>query len=140
MMRALEAFAEFKHHGLKPEDDYVAEHRRGHEAVVAGAPRQGDHKVLSAMADVISALLVTREGAVVDNSDDPALLSEQVTWTWHTYSGLAHGYAWPWLLPGTTEDRAMPGDYLADLGIVVGVTHLAFEKTLERLQQPDIGE
>jgi hypothetical protein len=43
------------------------------------------------------------------------------------------GRAWPWLLPSTTADRTMPGDYVADLGIVVATAHIAFRKTLERL-------
>jgi hypothetical protein len=82
------------------------------------------------MAEVIGDALVA-EGEL--DGDDAQLLAEQVAWTWHTYSGLAHGFAWPWLLPDTTGDRAMPGDYIADLGIVVATAHVAFRKTLERL-------
>jgi hypothetical protein len=43
------------------------------------------------MADVIGRSLAA-EGQP-DVGDDPKLLAEQVTWTWHTYSGLAHGFA-----------------------------------------------
>jgi hypothetical protein len=131
MAQALEAFVEFGSHGLKPDEAYVAEHRRLDRRIREGTPRRGDGSVLLSMADVIGRALVT-EGQL-DVGDDPRLLAEQVTWTWHTYSGLAHGFAWPWLLPGTTADRAMPGDYVADLGIVVATAHIAFRKTLERL-------
>ena len=132
MAQALDAFGQFSSHGLKPDEAYVAEHRRLNRLIREGTPRLGEGSVLLSMADVIGRALATEGQPDVGN--DPELLAEQVTWTWHTYSGLAHGFAWPRLLPSTTADRAMPGDYVADLGIVIATAHIAFRKTLERLR------
>ncbi len=76
---------------------------------------------LKEVARVIGEQLAT---SGFDDSVAPEVFAEHIMWIWHAYSGAAHGFAWPRLLPRT--------DFIADLGLVVPVTHLAFDVAQRR--------
>lgn len=81
------------------------------------------------MACVIGEQLAAGGGADSASRASPEVLAEHITWIWHAYSGAAHGFGWPRLLPGTDS---MAGNFVADLGLVVPVAHLAFDVTIRR--------
>jgi hypothetical protein len=91
----------------------------------------GEGKILSEMALVIAQEMI-RGGYGQPNGQE--LLAEEVEWVWHSYSGVAHGFAWPRRLPTFSGPSVtpMPGDFFAELGFVVSVTHLALKKLAER--------
>lgn len=127
LMRGLNSFAEFEHlASLKPQGAYLEEQRRLNKALQGGAQPAGEATTLKEVARVIGEQLAT---SGFDESAAPDVLAEHIMWIWHAYSGAAHGLAWPWLLPGTDS---MAGDFVADLGVVVPVTHLAFDVTQRR--------
>ncbi len=127
LMQGLNAFAEFEHlASLKPHGGYLEEQRRKNKALQDGSQPAGEAMTLKEVARVIGEQLAT---SGFDDSAAPDVLAEHIMWVWHAYSGAAHGYAWPWLLPGTAS---LAGDFIADLGLVVPVTHLAFDVAQRR--------
>jgi len=126
LMQGLNAFAEFEHLALlKPHGGYLEEQRRKNKALQDGSQPAGEAMILKEVAGVIGEQLVT---SGLDDSP-PGVVAEHIMWIWHAYSGAAHGFAWPWLLPGTAS---LAGDFIADLGFVVPVTHLAFDVAQRR--------
>jgi len=126
LMQGLNAFAEFEHLALlKPHGGYLEEQRRKNKALQDGSQPAGEAMILKEVAGVIGEQLAT---SGLDDSP-PGVVAEHIMWIWHAYSGAAHGFAWPWLLPGTAS---LAGDFIADLGFVVPVTHLAFDVAQRR--------
>jgi len=127
LMQSLDSFAEFEHLvALKPHGGYLDEQRRRNRALQEAHRPAGEAKTLKEVARVIGEQLAT---SGFDDSTVPDVLTEHIMWIWHAYSGAAHGFAWPCLLPGTAS---MAGDFIADLGVVVSVTHLAFDVAQRR--------
>ncbi len=121
LMQGLNSFAEFEHLAfLKPQGGYLEEQRRKNNALQNGSQPAGEAMTLKEVARVIGEQLAT---SGFDDSAAPEVLAEHIMWIWHAYSGAAHGFAWP-LLPRT--------DFIADLGLVVPVTHLAFDVAQRR--------
>jgi len=126
LMRAYSAFEQFKHLSLLvPSADIVATQRERNNAVQGGAEAIGEAKTLMAMATVIVEMLAangydSREG-------EP--FAEVMTWIFHVYSGVAHGFGWPRLVPGS---KSMPGHFLGDVYMVTCVADFAFDVTLRR--------
>lgn len=54
---------------------------------------------------------------------------EHVRWMFHVYSGVAHGFAWPQLVPGT---QSLPGHFISEFTTAASVAHLAADITLRR--------
>lgn len=89
----------------------------------------GEGRLLAKMAAVAAGMLAAqpREGS---DSDDEALVREHVLWIFNVYSGVAHGLGWPRELP--TMDGILPGDWLADVGMVAALGQLAMETARSR--------
>lgn len=49
-------------------------------------------------------------------------------WIFNAYSGKAHGYGWPYLVPHAND---LPGDFVSDLTMLASVTHVAVHVTEE---------
>lgn len=62
----------------------------------------------------------------------PEILRDHASWLWNTYSGLAPVYSWPRLLPGSSHDPNMPGDFPLDFCMVANSCVLAFSAYLDR--------
>ncbi len=112
---------------LSPDPYRLAEPGSELAALAETAPDAPVNLVLSVRAGLTAGEQLATSG--FDDSAAPDVLAEHIMWVWHAYSGAAHGYAWPWLLPGTAS---LAGDFIADLGLVVPVTHLAFDVAQRR--------
>ncbi|SMY01673.1 hypothetical protein [Brevibacterium antiquum] len=113
-----------------PEDlvESMTNHRK--ELWPKGNP-PGDGKIVEGMSAVMHDAL---ELAGVGEELGHEFLTDHVTWLWNTYSGLAHGYFWPRLLPGLAEDdRRIPGDFPLDLHQIATATHMALLAALSRM-------
>lgn len=132
LLRGVKAFAEFKHlQAFKPPKGKLEEIAAQDAALQGGRRVQGEERTLDAMAKHLIEELRDYTDGHGDNLDG---LAEHVSWAWHAYSGAAHGYAWPWeyfAAPGS-----MPGDFVADIGGVVPLAHLAFDLTERRMNEP----
>ena len=127
LMRAYSAFEQFKQLSLLvPPADIVAAQRERNNAVQGGAEAIGEEKTLMAMATVIGELLVTNG---YDSPGGGKSFAELMTWIFHVYSGVAHGFGWPRLVPGS---NSMPGDFMADLYMVTCVADFASDVALRR--------
>jgi len=127
LMRAYNAFEQFKQLNLVPPADIIAAQRERNNVVQSGARAVGEEKILLAMATVIGETL-TANGY---ESPEGSPLTELMTWIFQVYSGVTHGFAWPRLVPGT---NSMPGLFIADLYMVTCVAHIAFDVTLRRMR------
>lgn len=78
----------------------------------------GEAAMLSHMAGIVSAQLAAR------GAQPATIIAEHISWIFDINSGMAHGYGWPRLVPGTQD---LPGHFLADLFMVASVGQLAFE-------------
>lgn len=127
LMQGLNSFAEFEHLALlKPQGGYLEEQRRKDKALRDGSQPAGEAMILKEVARVIGEQLAT---SGFDGPAAPDVLAEHIMWIWHAYSGAAHGYAWPWLL---SDVASLAGDFIADLGLIVPVTHLPFDVAQRR--------
>lgn len=103
-----------------PPPDVLSAQRERAKPVNALGPALGEAKTLQAASLVVVDLRA--RGPLRDDSPAP-MHSEHVAWTFNVYSGLAHGFGWPKLVPGT---KSLPGVFTAELGLIVGVAQLAF--------------
>lgn len=110
---------------LVPPPDVIAGQRARAVTVNRSSKRLGEAKTLQAVARVVGKLLAD---SGYDRTALPAH-GEHLAWTFNTYSGVAHGFGWPRLVPGT--DSA-PGHFLSDLYLVTSTTQLAFEVAQQR--------
>lgn len=131
-MRALNAYAEFEHLLLvRPDDQYLARARQQNAALQDGGRPRGDGAVMTGAAEVIGAALAASPDYPDGNRQ---LQREHVIWLWNTYSGAAHTYAWPLLLPSSGQDRRVPGDYPGDFFMVATTAHIAMLALQSRLR------
>lgn len=117
--QALNRYASFNQlSGLRPPADNLETAKQQNSSLHAGQRAPGDGAVMEGAAQLISeALALTPEY----EDGHKELLREHVIWLWNTYSGVAHTYAWPRLLPGSGEDRRVPGDFY----MIAATTHIA---------------
>jgi len=103
LMRAYEAFEKFKHSGALIPPDHVlrAQRERSREIESWGSPI-GEEKTLLRMTDAVIKTLASRGYP----PETLPIMAEQITWIFHVYSGVSHGFAWPRLVPGS---QSMPG-------------------------------
>ena len=125
LMRAYSAFEQFKQLNLVPPADIMAAQRERNNVVQCGAGAIREEKTLVAMATVIGEML-TANGY---ESPEGWPLAELMTWIFHVYSGVAHGFGWPRLVPGTDS---MPGLFAPEFYMVTCVAQIAFDVTLRR--------
>ena len=130
--QALDCYARFDQlSGLRPDAQYLAKAQQQNVAIQEGRRPPGDGVVMQGAAEAVAAALST----VSEYSDrNRKLLREQVTWLWNTYSGVAHTHAWPRLLPGSGQDRRVPGDFPGDFLMIASTAHIATYSLKSRLQ------
>lgn len=125
LMKASAAFADFDEKSPhRPPRDVSQSWEKLNRAVAAWGRPPGEERFLRSMADTIEAGLLSRGFAAAKGET-----ASHVIRTFHIYSGAAHGFGWPQLLPGT---GSMTGIYVADLSLVASIAHLALVATTER--------
>ena len=125
-------FAEFhQFQALIPDPETVALYERRRVELMRDGRPPREARTLDSMAEVIGELLAAAESAVPSQEDDDlgTLAKEHVRWMFNVYSGVAHGFAWPWLVPHT---ESLPGHFIAEFTTVTNVAHLAADLTLRR--------
>jgi len=130
--RAYTQFAEFKQfHALVPPPDLVALYENRRVGLTGSGKPPGEARTLDSMAEVLGNMLASANTAVPQQElDDFATTTkEHARWIFHIYSGIAHGFAWPWLVPGT---RSLPGHFIAEFTTTANIAHLAADTTLRR--------
>ena len=130
--RAYAQFANFEQLDvLIPPPYLVALYERRRVDLLGGSRPPGEARTLDSMAEVIGSLLAADEAVTPQQErDDLAVVAkEHVRWIFHIYSGIAHGFAWPSLVPGT---GSLPGHFIAELTITANVAQLAADATLRR--------
>ncbi|GAA1986412.1 hypothetical protein [Amycolatopsis minnesotensis] len=121
--QALDCYAGFEQFSrMKPEAQYLAAAQRQKAAIQEGNQPPGDGKVMYGAAEVVAAALEAMPG---DADGSRKALKEHFIWLWNTYSGVAHAHAWPRLLPGSGQDRRIPGDFPSDLHMIATTAHVA---------------
>lgn len=130
---AYKSFSEFQQlAGLVPSQQVVETYETRRAALMVNGRPPREAKTLDSMAEVIGELLNSAgindglQGAV---SDPAAQIKEHVRWIFHVYSGIAHGLAWPWLVP-STED--LPGHFIADFTMIASIVNFAVSVTIRR--------
>ncbi len=89
----------------------------------------GERSLLIKMSTVAAEMLAAKSGEALGGSGE-GLVREHVLWIFHVYSGVAHGLGWPREMP--TTDNILPGDWLADVGMVAALGQLAMETARNR--------
>jgi hypothetical protein len=130
--RAYVQFAEFtQFKTLVPSVETVAVYERRRLDLLRDGRPPGEARTLDSMAEVIGAILARSDSAVSQQEllDLATSAKEHVRWIFHVYSGVAHGFAWPWLVPRT---ESLPGHFISDLTTTVNVASLAVDASLRR--------
>lgn len=130
--RAYTQFANFEQfQALVPPPETIAVYEKRRADLMGGSRPPGEARTLDAMAEVIGELLLRADNAVPQQElDDLATVArEHVRWMFNIYSGVAHGFAWPWLVPRT---QSLPGHFIAEFTTAANVAHLAADTTLRR--------
>jgi len=110
--------------GLIPPPELLAKYKERHDKLWgANRPKPfSEIEVVELASDIIS----ERLRALGEGTErEYVALSEQLIWVFNTYSGIAHAFAWPMMVPGATD--RLPGDFVSDLGTTVEVTKMAIE-------------
>lgn len=132
LYRAYTQFEGFEQFGaLVPPPETISIYEGRRVSLLQGGRPRGEAEMLEGMAQVIGEMLAAADTAVPQQEpdDDSATIAEHVRWIFQTYSGVAHGFAWPSLVPGTAS---LPGHFIADFTTVVNIAHAAAEMTLRR--------
>ncbi|WP_410595639.1 hypothetical protein [Amycolatopsis sp. lyj-23] len=121
--QALDRYVSFNQlSGLRPPSEYLQTAKQQNANLHDGHRAPGDGAVMEGTAKLVGeALALTPEYQDGHNE----LLREHVIWLWNTYSGMAHTYAWPRLLPGSSEDRRVPVDFPGDFYMIAATAHIA---------------
>jgi hypothetical protein len=128
LYNAAERFVVFT--ALVPPPEVLNPQRIRAKAVAGEAPKLGEAAALDRAAAVFAGILSTHPEYTPDTA---TLLSEHLSWTFNVYSGVAHGFAWPRLVPGT---QSLPGHFLVELTTVANITHMAFDLANRRSRAP----
>jgi hypothetical protein len=132
LLQGIDSFSAFTQLGaLVPPPDVSTAMTQLNQAINSVGRPMGERRTLAAMATVIAQELILNG---YTGPDAQEFLTEEVEWVWHAYSGVAHAFAWPHRLPSYSGPSVtpMPGDFHAEFGFVVSVTHLALRKMAER--------
>jgi hypothetical protein len=131
-MRALDEYAKFEKLLLmRPKEQDRATAQTQNDALHNGGRLRGDGAVMTGAAEVVGAALAAAPDYPEGNRQ---LQREHVIWLWNTYSGLAHTYSWPRLMPSSGRDGRVPGDFPGDLFMVANTAHIAMLSLQSRLQ------
>jgi len=134
---ALEEYAKFQGmRAMSPPAALLEELRQQRAELYPQGRVPGEGTVIKRQTEAfIQALQMAREGqddAVILEDVGPEILRDHASWLWNTYSGLAHVYSWPRLLPGISPDPNMPGDFPLDLYMVANSCVMAFSAYVDR--------
>lgn len=83
-------------------------------------------EMMELAADIVGQRMRARG---LESEDEIEILTENLIWVFNTYSGIAHSFAWPSMVAGTTN--RLPGDFVTDFGTTVSVAGIAVEAFLE---------
>jgi len=136
-IRALEEYAKFQGmRAMSPPAELLADLRQQRANLYPQGRVPGEGTVIKRQTEAfIQALQMAQEGqddAVILEDVGPEILRDHASWLWNTYSGLAHAYSWPRLLPGISADPNMPGDFPLDFYMVANSCVMAFSAYLDR--------
>lgn len=90
-----------------------------------------DGPMLEETVNSVVTLLRTAPDSPVtaESAEDLEILGEQIRFMFNTYSGMAHGLAWPLFVPSSARtepgEEGMPGDWATDFFQLAGLVHLA---------------
>jgi hypothetical protein len=116
--------------GLVPPADVLAQQGRRHQHLKSIAKSIRETDVLDEAASIIGDLLRT---SAYQEPNGLSQLNEHFSWTFNVYSGVAHGFGWPRLVPGT---QSLPGDFTSELLLTVSVCHIAIDRLQQAHQAP----
>jgi len=136
-IRALKEYTKFQGmRAMSPPSELLEELQQQKAHLYPKGRAPGEGTIIKRQTETfIHALQMAQEGqndAAILEDYDPEILRDHVSWLWHTYSGLAHVYSWPRLLPGIGLDPNMPGDFPLDLYMVANSCVVAFSAYLDR--------
>ncbi len=127
LMRLYDAAERFQHlPALVPPPQVLVAQRARARQVRQDAPRLGEAETLQESAVVTGQILAERGYGGTETAEQ---LGEHVAWTFNIYSGAAHGFGWPGLVPGT---QSLPGHFIAELYLISNATRLAFDLVARR--------
>jgi len=123
IQRCYRKAASFTHlAGLVPPQDVVDQQNRRHEYLKSVSQNIRESEVLDEIGPIVGAAL---QAAGQYEPTDEARLREQLHWVFNIYSGIAHGFGWPKLVPGT---QSLAGDFASDLWMTASVSLLAIDR------------
>lgn len=136
-LRALEEYAKFQgFRAFSPPDELVEQLRQQRAHLYPKGKIPGEGTMIKRQTEAfIQALQVAAEGqkdAGILDDYGPEILHDHASWLWNTYSGLAHAYSWPLLLPGISSDNHMPGDFPLDFYMIANSCVVAFSAYNDR--------
>lgn len=108
--------------GLVPSQDLINQQNRRHQHLKRVSKNIRESEVLDEIAPIIGALL---QHAGQYEPTDEGQLREHLHWVFNTYSGIAHGFGWPKLVPGS---QSLPGHFVSDLWLTASVSLLAIDR------------
>ncbi len=116
---------------LVPPADVLDQQGKRHQHLKSIAKPLRETDVLDEAALIIGDLL---QGAGSQEPNGPSQqLREHFSWAFNVYSGVAHGFGWPGLVPGT---QSLPGDFTSELWLTVSVCHIAIDQLQQAHQAP----
>lgn len=131
LMRAYSTFSSFTQLGqLVPPVEVVAK-QEDRLSAIGDRGRLGEQGILNRTAAVAAQLLASAGLSATDaeHEENETTLKEAYQWVFNTFSGTAHGFAWPRLVPGTAD---MSGHFIGDFGLTVDLAYLAVDLVEQR--------
>lgn len=113
---------------LVPSEQVLTAQRARKARIDEMTTRGGEAAMLKSAAAITASLLVARPEMRDDMAVDEAekVLREQLIWIFNVYSGKAHAYGWPRIVP---HARDLPGDFSTDFFMLCSMTQLALRLT-----------
>lgn len=92
-----------------------------------------DGAMLKSTAHTMAEAIARDSAHGTDNSQVQKQLQEHIEWMWNVWSGMAHGYAWPDLVPGerSADQHIVPGHWVGDFHQLASFTKLALSHLRE---------
>ena len=139
-IRGLKRYVQFEGlAGARAPEELLDSFRAQRQAL---GPSKIETKDGATVDDMTAAIAEALISAAPDEHTDEnvAILQDEAAWLWNTYSGLAHGHAWPRFMWTLSGDRRIPGDFAMDLHHVATCAHFALVALLARCAPQSAGE
>lgn len=88
--------------------------------------RLSDAEMLREAARLTGELIAAEDGVRTEDQVGGQAVREQLLFIFNALSGVAHGYGWPRLVPGTED---LPGDFVADFSMTASLVQLSLHLT-----------